>query len=319
MHPSPYVLDRRPREMRYDSHPMNRMWPMLVVCSLALAMAAGGCKRDKKPPPPAPSQSPSASTATAASSASSAASAGLVRTPRPVGALPKAETPTIRTADGVKLGASLWVGGDAKAPAVVLVHRLGGTRAEWEPLVARLFPVHQPMNVLAIDLRGHGESVRKDGEKGKLAWQGFKTDEFTRMAKDVESAVQYLRKRPGGPPASLVFVGSDIGGTALVRAVHDAKIVTAGVCLISPGASLRGVDLYEPFGAVLSLPNLIVSGNADNVSKEPAIALKTMSKSGQGIQLASGAHSAEFLGADKPELWDLVADWVDQRVVGASP
>lgn len=298
---------------------MNRTWPMLVACSLALAVAAAGCKRRRNPPAPAASPSSSVSAATAASSAPSAVSAERVRTPRPVGPLPKAETPSIRTTDGVKLGASLWVGGDAKAPAVVLVHRLGGTRAEWEPLVARLFPVHQPMNVLAIDLRGHGESVRKEGEKGKLAWQGFKTDEFARMANDVEAAVQYLRKRSGGPAASLVFVGSDIGGTAMVRAVHDAKIATSGVCLISPGASLRGVDLYEPFGAVLSLPNLIVSGTADNVSKDPAIALKTMSKSGQGIQLASGAHSAEFLGADNPELWDLVADWVDQRVAGASP
>jgi len=217
----------------------------------------------------------------------------------------------------VKLGASLWVGGEANAPAVVLVHRLGGTRSEWEPLVQRLFPVRQPMNVLSIDLRGHGESTEKAAEKHKLAWQKFKTDDFAKTANDVEAAVQFLRERPGGPPSMLVFVGSDLGATAMVQAVDKGKITAAGACLVSPGASLRGVDLYKPFVSLMRLPNLVVAAQGDNISQDPVKALGNMSKSSELVMLGGRGHSAEFLGAESPKLWDIVADWVDRRAAEA--
>jgi hypothetical protein len=49
----------------------------------------------------------------------------------------------------------------------------------------------------------------------------------------------------------------------------------------SPGAPLRGVDLYKPFASVLELPNLIASGQGDD------------------------------------GMWDAVADRVDQRASAA--
>lgn len=220
----------------------------------------------------------------------------------------------MHTKDGTKLAASLFVGGEPSAPAIVLVHRLAGTRAEWDPLVQRLFPVHAPMNVLAIDLRGHGGSTQKASDAKKTVWQSFKPDDFKKMAGDVEAAIDFLNKRKGGPPSSIVLVGSDLGATALVNAVSDAKLRPAGVCLVSPGAALRGVDLYRPFGAVLSLPNFIVAGTGDTVSHEPAVSLHAMSKGTEVLDLDSRAHGAEFLGAEKPAMWDAIADWVDRRV-----
>lgn len=290
---------------------------MFVVSALAGALAINGCKCGSQSPSPGPSASVSAS-ASAVVSAVPAASAPAEPAARPVGQLPKAEALTIRTTDGVTLKASLWAGGGANAPAVILVHRLAGARSEWEPLVQRLFPPRQPMNVIAFDLRGHGESIDKGGEKRKLAWHTFKTDDFAKTAKDVAAVVDYMRKRSGGPPASLILVGSDLGATALVHAVSDAKLTPSGVCLISPGASLRGVDLYKPFATVMALPNLIVSSQGDNVSHDPVIALRSMSKAADVVILDGSAHSAEFLGTDKPRMWDVVADWIDRRAGGAA-
>jgi 3-oxoadipate enol-lactonase len=59
------------------------------------------------------------------------------------------------TVDGVRLACHLW--GAADAPALVLLHGLGGQASTWDtvaPELARSF------RVLAIDLRGHGDSDR---------------------------------------------------------------------------------------------------------------------------------------------------------------
>ncbi len=54
---------------------------------------------------------------------------------------------------GLAGGLRVWTGGDG--PAVVLVHGLGGSAANWVEVVPRLLPV---MRVLAVDLPGHGGS-----------------------------------------------------------------------------------------------------------------------------------------------------------------
>jgi alpha-beta hydrolase superfamily lysophospholipase len=219
----------------------------------------------------------------------------------------------VKTLDGVVVHGSFWKGGEAHAPAVVLAHRLGGDRTEWTPLIERLFPTHKPMNVVALDLRGHGQSTTRKGKPGKVLWQSLETDDFARMDSDVAGVIAWLVKKEGGPPSRLILVGSDIGATAITRAAKESSIPVVAAALISPGASLRGVDLYEPFAAVLALPNLIMAADADNVSSEPAKSLGAMSKSSTVLRFDGNAHGAEALGGQHWEAWDSLADWVEAR------
>src|SRR5687767_13271715 len=72
---------------------------------------------------------------------------------------------TFVTSDGVTIGATLRPGGDRRAPAVILVHQLATDREEWAPVIAKL--AEPPgLTVLAIDLRGHGESTA--GPEGRV-------------------------------------------------------------------------------------------------------------------------------------------------------
>jgi 3-oxoadipate enol-lactonase len=59
------------------------------------------------------------------------------------------------TVDGVRL--SCHVRGAADAPALVLLHGLGGQASTWDTVGAEFARSHR---VLAIDLRGHGDSDR---------------------------------------------------------------------------------------------------------------------------------------------------------------
>ncbi|MBI5532067.1 MAG: alpha/beta fold hydrolase [Deltaproteobacteria bacterium] len=255
----------------------------------------------------------------ASGSASASASA---RALRPTNPAPKPEAVSMTAADGVKLEGSLYAGGDARAPAVILVHRMAGTRTEWTPLIERLFPPKMPLNVLTFDLRGHGTSVGDGKGKGapgakggkKLAWNEFGPAEFAALSKDVQAAIQWMDRRTGGPAGAVVLVGSDIGATASVVAAKGLGNRLRGVALISPGAALRGVDIYKPFGEVLTLPNLIVAAREDNTSNEPAQALHAMSKGSRMVGVDGALHSAEYLGREVPYVWDEIADWVEERV-----
>ena len=290
------------------------------IAALWIGVAFAGCKCGGRP---GDASRTDAAALSASAPASSSAPAQPRRATRPA---PKPQEMTVVTSDGVKLEGSLYAGGDARAPAVILVHRMAGTRVEWTPLIERLFPVKTPMNVLAFDLRGHGASVvdtkarvapaAKGGKAaGKLAWNEFGTKEFATMANDVQAAVQWMDKRTGGPASSLVLVGSDFGATAATLASKGMGNRLRGMALISPGALLKGVDLYKPFGEVLGLANLIVAASEDNTSAEPAQALGAMSKGSRVLRYAGSLHSAEYLGRDKPEMWDAIADWVEERVV----
>ena len=292
---------------------MARMKPAWTV-ALWAAVAFAACKSGPSGGHPSDAAVQAASIASSAPSSSASA-----RAPRPTQPAPKPEEVTIATPDGVKLSASFYAAGDGHAPAVVLAHRMAGSRTEWQPLLERLFPPKHPMNVLALDLRGHGNSMQGKGKGASKSWAQFSTEDFAAMSRDIQTAVQWLDKRKGGPASSLVLVGSDMGATAETVASEGLGPRLRGIALISPGAALRGVDLYRPFGHVLGLPNLIVTAVDDTTSAEPAQALGAMSKTSRLVRFAGAMHGAEFLGRENPLVWDEIADWVEARVAEQPP
>jgi pimeloyl-ACP methyl ester carboxylesterase len=224
----------------------------------------------------------------------------------------------VNTQDGMKLEAAWFAGGDAHAPLVVLAHRQAGSHAEWGPLVERLLPPKSPMNLVAIDLRGHGGSTTRLRGGKKLSWNEMQTADFLAMANDVTETVRTIDRRPGGQPDALILVGSDVGATAIAIAAKGLGPRVQGLALVSPGAALRGVDLYKPFSLSAGLPNLVVTATQDATSMEPSSALAAMSTSTKLVRIEGREHSAEYLGRVQPFMWDDVADWVDERVQ-ASP
>jgi hypothetical protein len=46
-------------------------------------------------------------------------------------------------------------------------------------------------------------------------------------------------------------------------------------------------------------------------------ALGAMGKRSRVVRIPGSLHSAEFMGREHPEVWDELADWVDERVSSA--
>lgn len=214
------------------------------------------------------------------------------------------------TSDGVTISGT-FVGGDegedqAPGPVAVLVHQLGSTRAEWTPLVEALTRAPR-ISVLAIDLRGHGESTRA-GER-TLDFNAFDEGDWAKLEIDVAGAVALARER--FEANRIVLVGSSIGSSAVIRAAASDPSIAA-VAAISPGRAYRGVDAMTPIAALSGRPFLAIasSGEADSAESARAMAAAT----GGEVQLYRGTAHGIAIAVDSPEMIGRVEAFVRRSI-----
>lgn len=256
-----------------------------AVALLALALVPG-C--DSPQPKPGPAASASAPAPVPA--ASDVPSIMIVPTP--------GKPATFASSDGAALAGELFVSPEPNAPALILVHRLNGDRAELAPLVERMVIAPKRFSILSFDLRGHGAS--KAPPKAK---PGDNKD----LVKDVEAAIAHVTEATA--PRAIVLVGSSIGAALVSQVAFGAAKVTA-LGLVSPGESISGHPLYRPYAEVRNLPTFLAGAKEDTVSKPALEALEKMAMSGTVKRYDGSRHSAQFLAEEHPELWADLESWL---------
>jgi alpha-beta hydrolase superfamily lysophospholipase len=172
----------------------------------------------------------------------------------------------LKTRDKLEL-AGIWYAPTTKgerSPGVLLAHAAGSDSSQLEDLA--LYLQKKGFGVLALDARGHGDSVTD-----KVDWS--KADEATRKtlwaysAKDLEAGAEYLRKQPNVHAANLTVVGIGTGCALAVRhALQDQN--ARAVVLIDPSKEPLGYDLAAGLGALGGLPTLLVASKNDRKTVE---------------------------------------------------
>jgi len=132
---------------------------------------------------------------------------------------------TFGSLDGTTLAGELYEASNRPAPAVVLVHMLTRTRADWDGLARQLQDAG--LTALALDLRGHGASAGS-------------TQALPAMVSDVRAATEWLAARPGVRPGAIVLVGASLGANLALLAAVDLPAVR-GVAVVSPSIDYRGL------------------------------------------------------------------------------
>src|SRR5918998_2105064 len=150
----------------------------------------------------------------------------------------------LASTDGVQLK-GWWVpAGGSRRAAAILVHGWGG--AKFDEHVLKTMPVYhsEGYDVLAIDLRAHGES---DGGRSTLGY---------RETRDVLGALLWLKGRGYGPGV-IVLHGWSMGGTTVVRAA-----VGTGVAAVVEEAGYADLPrlLESAVPKIARLPRLFVPG-----------------------------------------------------------
>lgn len=239
--------------------------------------------------------------------------------PRPRAVLPTAVT-LPPTADGWVLGATLTEG-EHRDRGVILVHQLASDRREWEPLLHRLRAA-PAVTTLAIDLRGHGESLRGPMGEG-VQWTRFGADSaaWGGVVRDVQAAVAYLAQLG---VSRVVLVGSSLGASACVGATAGADRID-GLVMLSPGLSYHGLEVRPTFAAYLrgggaSRRALVLGASGDPPAAEAVPALAALGGGRVEAELFTGErrHGVSLCNA-RPARWDRVESFVRNALDARRP
>ncbi len=266
---------------------MRRFW-------LALLVLAAACRPAATPTATLPPPSIATSTPAAAPTAS-------VPTPAQAPTPPAPNPITLTATDGTPLAAAYYAPAGAaplaagSAPAVLLLHMFGRTRADWDAFAREL----QAYGVaaLALDLRGHGESG------GPADW--------AKAPGDVRTAWDWLAARPEVDRTATALIGASIGANlALITGANTPEV--AAVIALSPGVDYQGV---QPEGALANFgarPVFLIASQNDAFAYASVRQLAPELTAGETYYFTGSAHGTELF-AD-PALATLLLDWLTKQL-----
>ncbi len=169
---------------------------------------------------------------------------------------------TFLTEDKVVIAATYYETVSEKG--VILVHMLGNNRQSWKEVAIIL--QKNEYQVLALDLRGHGQSLQKNAQR--ISYVNFQEKDFLDMLKDIQAAKNFLRQQG---TSEINIIGASIGANlALLAAAHDIDIVK--IIALSPGLNYKGLKPQEE-SKKISIPVMLVGAEDDPYS---AMSIRTL-------------------------------------------
>jgi len=226
-------------------------------------------------------------------------------------ALPAAaETVRFETVDGLTLVGDLHRA-EGDAPTVICLPMYRSTRASYEPLVKPLLA--KGIHVLALDLRGHGESAPDLALKVEARDGGL----FRGMHKDVEAAFAYLLDR-GFDTTRVGVVGASVGCSVAVDfTVRNPGDVRA-VVLLTPGANYLGVPTLEHLKSWPGTRSFLFSSFEERKTTEPVEkALAPFDGANHMFFDLKGIHGTRMFGKVEG-IEELIANFMESSLLGAA-
>jgi len=206
---------------------------------------------------------------------------------------------SLRTEDGLSLGATWYEPSSRPAPAVILVHVLGRSRRDWDFLAQRL--AAEGIGALAIDLRGHGDStggagVGADGQP-----------DYGAMVLDVKAARRYLAQRADVQHSRIGMLGASLGANlAVLDAAAEPSV--ASLALLSPSLDYRGLRIEAAARKLGSRPVLLVASDDDPYAMRSARDLQKAGGARELLVLERAGHGTVMLERNQ-ELVRTLVDW----------
>ena len=238
-----------------------------------------------------------------------AAKKSSARKPEPT-AVPRPADPnrvTLQTADGVVL-AGTWrpVPGMPQAPAVLLIHDFSRERREWD-LLQHDFLVHG-LATLAVDLRGHGESVRKGGEVLRPSLRYLRDPRG--FPRDVRAALDWLRERSPSVGAVGLSTGANLAVLAAANGWADAAVAV----------SANTGTLRDLAGGLPTRPRqlLVLASLQDPGREASARALDAEGEGPKKLALFPGSAHNLYLLTENLEARREALDWLAARLGAVS-
>ncbi|MCC7574603.1 alpha/beta hydrolase [Candidatus Woesearchaeota archaeon] len=141
----------------------------------------------------------------------------------------KPEKISLKTKDNYILKANFYNKPKQKK-CVLLLHQYSKNKESWNELIPRL--ISNKHAVLALDLRGHGESTGN--------YKNFEEKDFENMELDVKTAMKFLEEQKF-EKNDISLIGSSIGANLAQN--YAASNPNNKTILLSPGFNYKGIVL----------------------------------------------------------------------------
>lgn len=208
------------------------------------------------------------------------------------------ESVSFMTSDDVSIAANFFSANSDKA--VILVHQFNRDKSSWGQLPSLL--QQSGFGVLAIDLRGHGESAAS----GSLASPAsLKLSDFQDMEKDLDASVGFLKQKGF---SDFFLIGSSIGANWAIMFPASHSGFRASVAL-SPGLDFKSL---APLSAAKKtrVPLLLIASSDDSYSFDSSQQLfRSVSAPKDFWALKNLGHGVTMLESD-PALNQKIVDWL---------
>jgi dienelactone hydrolase len=225
------------------------------------------------------------------------------------------------TTDDVEIHAAYYPTTADRAPAVMLLHGFDGSRDDWNsvaPLLQR-----NGLAALAVDLRGHGQSLRRLTADGPqfVNRRKFQTKDYQDMLLDLNAAYEWLGDQPGIDPERIAIVGAGLGANLAVRyAAFNEEI--AALVLLSPTLNYQGVRTDTLIVKIGCRPLRIATARQDSISMAAArklVALRQehgLSTDTNELVAATGQLSGTALLTGVKDLPAILFNWLNDVLTG---
>lgn len=215
----------------------------------------------------------------------------------------------LMTKDGARIAANLY---PAESPRgwIIFSHMMPAVKESWSDLAASFQSAGYES--IAIDLRGHGESV-----SAKLNYRNFSDAEHQKSILDLEAAAEFLIKERKAAAYEVNFIGASIGANLSLQYISEhPKFKTA--VLLSPGLNYRGIEtelLAKNLKAgqkvfFISAKEDVRSGGNNNAEENQKLYDLTPAGAKKRIQIyETGGHGMDIL-ENQPELAKAIKDFI---------
>jgi pimeloyl-ACP methyl ester carboxylesterase len=207
------------------------------------------------------------------------------------------------------ISGNYWKGTGNKG--VILLHMMPAVKESWNNFSKILNT--KDFYVLAIDLRGHGESKiwkNKNGDTHEFDYKIFTEKNHQDSFSDVEIAREFLISS-GVPPENIFVCGASIGANlSLWYLAHFSDAQKA--VLLSPGLDYKGIKTNELINNIVDNKKVFISAAKDDpYSYESSVELSKRSpKHVTFYEFSEGGHGTKLFETH-PELMNKVVSFFE--------
>lgn len=207
-----------------------------------------------------------------------------------------------------------------KYPLVMLLHGLNGSHQDWHALPEHL--VKAGYAVVAIDMRGHGDSTQKK-TGGRMSWRIFKKNDWDQMPRDIDRVRRYIVKNEDEEfdhidATHMALIGSKLGANAaLISGDRDSDETIKAMVLISPGLNYKGLE--TSFAIVhYRNPIFILTSHEDLYAVESSELLYRWALGAKAIQMYKNVGDGTDMLRIEPKINDTIVKWLERHYPSVS-